>query len=104
MPSRHDRVTENQVAFAICQIAKTAPSGTVSFARCKREVPDHLALSAADREQSPTRRNEELWEQQIRNIKSHSATEGNYICEGYLIHVPGEGYQITDAGRARKYA
>lgn len=103
MPKRYNRVTENEVAFAILQIAKTAPSGTVSFTRCKREIPDHLNLSAADREASPTRRNEELWEQQIRNIKSHSATEGNYICEGYLVHVPRIGYQITDSGRRRRH-
>ncbi len=101
MASRGGRVTENEVAFAIVQIAKTAPNGIVSFARAKKEVPDHVALSDADRRQSTTRPNEEMWEQQIRNIKSHYEQEGNYICEGYLKHVPRVGYEVTDAGRRR---
>jgi hypothetical protein len=101
MPRKQNRVTEAEVAFAIVQIAKTAPNGIVSFARCRREVPNYLTLSADDHAQSPTRPNEEMWEQQIRNIKSHYDQEGNYICEGYLQHVPRVGYQVTDAGRRR---
>ena len=103
MPAKSDRVTENEVAFAIVQIAKTAPSGIASFARCRKEVPDHLNLSHADLVQSKTRPNEAMWEQQIRNIKSHYEAEGNYICEGYLKHVPKVGYQVTDAGKRRTH-
>ncbi len=103
MPKTANRVTENEVAFAIVQIAKTAPNGVVSFARCKREIPGHLKLSAADRVVSKTRPNEEMWEQQIRNIKSHHADAGNYICEGYLTHVPRVGYEVTDSGKQRKH-
>ena len=99
-----NRVTENEVAYAIVQIAKTAPSSTVSFSRCKKEVPNYLKLSPEDRMGSVTRPNEEMWEQQIRNIKSHSTTPGNYICEGYLNHIPRVGYEATAAGKARKWA
>ena len=98
-----NRVTENEVAYAIVQIAKTAPSSTVSFSRCKKEVPDYLKLSAADQAVSQTRPNEQMWEQQIRNIKSHSDTPGNYICEGYLKHIPRVGYEATPSGKARKW-
>ena len=101
MARQPNRVTENEVAFAIVQIAKTAPNGIVSFSRCRKEVPDHLSLSADDHRQSTTRPNEEMWEQQIRNIKSHYEQEGNHICEGYLEHVPKVGYRVTDAGRRR---
>lgn len=97
------RVTENEVAFAIVQIAKSMTDGVATFNRCRKEVPDHLNLSAADRKQSETRKNEEMWEQQIRNIKSHSEAPGNYICEGYLEHVPRVGYKVTAAGKARKH-
>ena len=104
MAKKHlNRVTENEVAFAIIQIAKTAPNGVVSFARCKKEVPNYLNLSDADRAVSKTRPNEEMWEQQIRNIKSHSKDEGNYICEGYLKHVPKVGYEITASGKNRMH-
>lgn len=98
-----NRVTENEVAYAIVQIAKTAPSNRVSFSRCKKEVPNYLKLSSADQAVSVTRPNEQMWEQQIRNIKSHSGTPGNYICEGYLIHIPRAGYEATGAGIARKW-
>ena len=95
------RVTENEVAFAACQIAASMTSGIATFRRMKRDIPNHLSLSAGDRAQSETRPNEELWEQLIRNIKSHSDQPGNYICEGYLQHVPRVGYRITPAGRHR---
>jgi hypothetical protein len=97
------RVTENEVAFAIVQIAKTQPNGVVTFHRCRKEIPDHLNLSVADRAGSKTRPNEEMWEQQIRNIQSHHNAPGNYINEGYLEHVPKVGYRVTDAGRRRSH-
>ena len=103
MTSRLGRVTENEVAFAIVQIAKARPDGVATFARCKREIPLHLDLSAGDRRRSQTRPNEQMWEQLIRNIKSHYESEGNYIFEGYLTHIPRVGYRVTDAGRRRRH-
>ncbi len=96
------RVTENEVAFAIVQVCKTAPNGVASFSRCKREVPNHLNLSAGDRKISVTRPNEELWEQLIRNIKSHFDVPGNYLHDGYLKHIPRVGYEVTQAGRGKR--
>src|SRR5260370_18195939 len=92
-----NRVAENQVALAVCQVATGQQSGVATFSRLKREIPNHLRLSAADQVQSTTRPNEEMWEQQIRNIKSHSDQPGNYIYEGYLEHVPKMGYRVTHA-------
>lgn len=94
-----NRVTEAEVACATLQIAASRPNGTATYQRLKKELPRYLKLSAEDRTQSQTRPNEELWEQLIRNIKSHSNTPGNIICEGYAMHVPRVGYRITDAGR-----
>lgn len=101
MARSQNRVTENQVALAVCQIAAGLQSGVASFSRLKREIPNVLHLSTADRVVSTTRPNEEMWEQQIRNIKSHHDAPGNYINEGYLIHVPRVGYEVTPAGRRR---
>lgn len=97
------RVTENEVAFAVVQIARGVTTGVATFHMCKTQVPNHLSLSTADRKQSVTRPNEEMWEQQIRNIKSHYKVPGNYICEGYLEHVPRVGYRVTNAGRKRTH-
>jgi hypothetical protein len=99
MAKRPNRVTEAEVAFATLQIAASRPNGTATYQRLKKELPNYLKLSAEDQAQSLTRPNEELWEQLIRNIKSHSDTPGNIICEGYATHVPRVGYRITDRGR-----
>src|SRR5262245_44115518 len=102
MPEQPGRVTENEVAFAIVQIAKQNPNEIATFDQCREGVPDHLNLGPADLAQSPTRPNEKLWEQQIRNIQSHHDQPGNYIYEGYLVHVRGVGYQVTEPGKRRQ--
>lgn len=93
------RVTEAEISMATLRIAAKQPNGLATFSRLKKDIPSYVKLSSDDREQSITRPNEELWEQLIRNIKSHSETPGNILCEGYAIHVPRKGYQITDSGR-----
>jgi hypothetical protein len=40
-----------------------------------------------------------MWHQIVRNIKSHDGTEGNFIHEGRLEHVPKVGFRITAAGK-----
>lgn len=103
MANSNNRVTENDIAYAICQIGKTSPDGVVTYDQCRKEIPNIVNLSDEDRTQSQTRPNEELWEQQIRNIKSHSAQEGNYICEGYLEHLPKVGFRVTQSGKIRAH-
>jgi hypothetical protein len=66
----------------------------------KKEIPKHLKLSAADLAGSKTRRNEAMWEQQIRNITSHHKSPGNFIYEGFLERIKG-GLRLTDAGYLR---
>jgi hypothetical protein len=101
MARNPNRVTENQVALVVCQVAAAQQSGVATFSRLKREIPSHIRLSNADQVQSVTRPNEEMWEQQIRNIKSHWDQPGNYINDGYLEHVPRVGYRVTSAGIRR---
>lgn len=93
------RVSEADVAIATLRIAAAQPNGTATFQRLKKDIPGLVKLSPEDRVQSVTRPNEELWEQLIRNIKSHYETAGNIICEGYAEHVPRVGYKITASGR-----
>lgn len=97
------RVTESEVAFAIIQIAKKRSDSVATFQRCKKEIPDYLELSPDDLTMSRTRPNEPMWHQLIRNIKSHYDQPGNYICEGYLSHLPRVGYRVTDSGRNKKH-
>ena len=98
-PSRAGRTSETEIGRAILRIAAGCVDGIATYPRMKREIPNEVRLTVADHTQSPTRHNEEVWEQQIRNIKSHFEAPGNIICEGYVRHIPRVGYQITDAGR-----
>ncbi len=91
--------SESEIATAILKIALTMTDGVVTFERAYEKVPDYINLTAHDESQSLTRPNEPMWHQIVRNIQSHWNMPGNFIDEGYLEHVPGVGYRITDVGR-----
>jgi len=82
------RVSEADVAKAVEKYLSGQPGRTATIYQIKKALPSYLNLSAADREQSDTRPNEELWEQQVRNIVSHRNSRGNFIYEGRLVHSP----------------
>ena len=94
------RVTEHDVADAACKVLCTRPNGEGSMQVLKKEIPNHLSLSAADTRISTTRPREEMWEQQIRNITSHHKSPGNFIYEGFLERIKG-GLKLTKTGFAR---
>lgn len=91
---------EDKFALGVLRIAAAHPNGIASFGRARKEIPNFVKLSAADTAPSMTRPGEPMWHQIIRNIKSHSNDEGNFIYEGYLKHVPRVGYRITPTGLA----
>jgi hypothetical protein len=82
------RVSEADVAKAVEKYLSGQPSRTATIYQIKKALPNYLNLSAADREQSDTRPNEELWEQQVRNIISHRKSPGNFVYEGRLVYSP----------------
>lgn len=59
-------------------------SATISYVR--RKLRRYLNLTRADREPSPTRPGEELWEQQVRNIVCHRDCDGNPIKLGRFLY------------------
>ena len=86
--------------LAALEILASEPSGSATIARLKKELPNHLNLSDADRADSPTRNGEQVWEQQVRNLVSHRKTPGNIVAEGYATYTP-KRLTITDAGRKK---
>lgn len=94
------RATENEVALAVMQIAAGRPNHLCTFNRARKEVPNYVILTAGDLARSTTRTNEPMWHQLIRNIKSHHQTDGNFINDSLLIHVPRKGYMVTKIGLA----
>ena len=83
------RASETDVEIAVVKYLSGLAGHSATIRQIKRALPDFLNLSDADRRKSETRPNEELWEQQVRNIVSHRNTPGNFIFEGRLEHTPG---------------
>ena len=92
--------TEYDISVGVLRIAATRSNGVATFKRCWNEISSVVHLSSAATAQSQTRPGEEMWQQLVRNIKSHHIAEGNFIYEGLLSHVPRVGYKITAAGQA----
>ena len=93
------RTTEFEISVATLKIAATKSNGLASFDDLRREIPHYVQLTAGDLKNSSTRPGEKLWEQLIRNIRSHHESPNNFIALGYLEHIRGRGYKITQSGR-----
>jgi|32_taG_2_1085360.scaffolds.fasta_scaffold13430_1 hypothetical protein len=93
------RSTESDIARGVLRVLAASDTGSASMQDIIQRIPLTVTLTVADRDMSDTRPNEEMWEQQVRNITSHHNSPGNFIHEGYLQRIAG-GLQITDAGRA----
>ena len=94
------RVTEKRVGMAVLSILAERPNGEATVEILKAELPKHITLSAEDQEGSQTRTNEEMWEQQVRNLKSHNKTQGNIFHDGMVEVVSRGTWRITSAGRS----
>ena len=84
---------ENDIARGVIQIAQ-ANGGLCTFTLAYQEIPNYVVLDTANCAPSTTRPGEPMWHQLVRNIKSHDTHPGNFIYDGYLIHVPDIGYKI----------
>jgi hypothetical protein len=83
------RITEAEIAKVVEQILRDRPDGRAMIADLIDAIPNRVTLSPEDLAQSPTRANERVWEQQVRNITSHKDSPGNAIYEGKLVAIPG---------------
>jgi hypothetical protein len=99
MARKPSRLTEAEVGLATLQILASSPEGVASIEEIRRRLPRFLDLTPGDATESQTRANEELWEQQVRNLISHRNSRSNIIGAGFALNLFG-GLQITDAGRA----
>ena len=83
------RITEEEIADIVEAILRDRPNGEATIAQLIDEIPNRVTLSKEDLAQSPTRPNEPVWHQQVRNITSHKDSPGNAIYEGRLRAIPG---------------
>lgn len=90
---------EKDIAIGIMVLAASDPNNRCSFRRAYQRIPATVSLSASNLAPSLTRPAEQMWQQLVRNIKSHDTNPGNFIAEGYLFHIPSVGYELTPKGR-----
>lgn len=96
----NDRTGEAKMQPIVLKILNQKPNGQATIDDIIAEVPQHITLTAGDLLPSQTRDGEALWEQIVRNIRSHSESPNNYIARGYIEEFEG-GYKITTLGRTK---
>lgn len=99
MPSKDGRSTEQEIGQAVLKYLFNLPGGEADIASIKKHLRANYPFTDADSEPSDTRNNEEVWEQQVRNLVSHRGTDGNVINDGLIDYLP-DSLTITDAGAA----
>ena len=87
------RITESEIADLVVAVLEDSPNGEATIAQLVDEIPNRVTLSADDMAPSMTRPGEAMWEQQVRNIRSHHASPGNAIHDGKLEAVSG-GFRL----------
>jgi hypothetical protein len=91
---RNDRLVEDEARTIVLKIAGSQPDRKATMWLLRDQVPKFIQLSAHDLAQSQTRKNEQLWQQIVRNVAaSHPA-----IFNAGLAHkIPG-GIEVTEKG------
>ena len=95
------KTSEPVLGLAVMQVLATQPNGETTVRTLIRHVPDYVNLTDEDHEPSEKRPGEEMWEQRVRNLKSHDDTPGNVIAEGFVERVGRGRYRLTEAGWLR---
>ena len=95
------KTSEPKLGMAVMQVLAASPDGEATVRTLIKDVPNYVKLTAQDKEQSPTRPAEQMWEQRVRNLKSHYRTNGNVINEGFVAHIGSGRYRLTKAGILR---
>ena len=93
------RITEKEVGVAVLHILAGRQNGEATVETLKAELPKHLTLSADDQTGSTTRSNEQIWEQQVQNLRSNEPTPGNIFFDGFVIRGTSGEWRITPLGR-----
>ena len=99
MTDMENRTGEHAMAVIVMRILIRRRNGCANLDQMRARIEGSGELTDEDLEPSDSLPNEPVWYQILRNINSNRRTRGNFIYEGYLLHLPGGGYCITNAGR-----
>ena len=88
--------SEPALGLAVMQVL--SKHGDCTVQKLIEHVPVYVNLTLDDLKRSGSRANEQMWEQRVRNLKSHEKTAGNVIGEGFMEHIGQGHYRLTKAG------
>jgi hypothetical protein len=95
--TRNNRTPESEMRIAALQVARSKPNGIATTTQIKEEIGRYVNLTPEDLVQSPTRRNEQMYQQIVGNIISHQDSQTNIFARRLAVYT-GDGIQITQAG------
>ena|SRR5437016_12645803 len=91
--------SEPALGAAVMQVLAGQPNYTATVRTLIKNVPSHVQLTLEDHLPSGTRPGEEMWEQRVRNLKSHDIAGGNVISDGLVERIGRGTYRLTATGR-----
>ena len=84
------KTSERKLGLAVMRILAASPDREATVRTLIKQAPDYIKLTAEDKEPSLTRPGEQMWEQRVRNLKSHYKVRGTLSAKG-LWHILGQG-------------
>jgi hypothetical protein len=97
LPVKDDRLREAEARVLALKIASREPNHEASTSLIKERLPDYRDLSPTDLERSPTRPNEQKWQQVVGNVISHRESGTSIFSKGYAVRT-ADGIRVTDLG------
>jgi restriction endonuclease Mrr len=95
------KTSETDLGLAVMRFLATRSNGQATMRTVIKRLAEYIALTPEDHEPSGVRHGEEMWEQRVRNLKSHDKTEGNILAEGFVERPARGHYRLTQAGYSR---
>ena len=95
--SKPSRLREPEARLLWLRIAASLPNREATTTQVKDRVPDYRELTPADLAQSPTRKNEKVWQQIVGNIISHKPTGTSLFTRGLAVRIK-DGIRVTEKG------
>ena len=92
-----DRLREKEARNIVLKIAALCHNHTATTSYVKRRVPEIFPLSEADKQRSPTRGREQVWQQIVGNVKVHGDSGQGLFTKGYAEPTP-TGLTVTEKG------
>lgn len=92
-----DRLSEKEAKILVLKIAARSKDHSATMSDIQKQIPTLYPLTSADKRPSPSRKNEQVWQQIVRNVISHNKNSQSLFMLGWAIRHQS-GIKITPNG------